>query len=79
MLRLPVLLAVVLAASPAPALRRARRKLDVVRRLARRIVGSDACGNALGLVAGHADAVLATTPSRAGTKRGRLEPANERR
>lgn len=40
------------------AVRRARKKLATVRRLARRVAGRDACGNALGLVATHADDML---------------------
>ncbi|MCW5893195.1 MAG: hypothetical protein KIT14_21990 [bacterium] len=41
------------------AVRRARRSLFKVRQKARRMAARDACGNALGLVASHAEAMLA--------------------
>lgn len=40
------------------AVRRARKKLRAIQRQARRIADRDACGNALGLVASHADEAL---------------------
>jgi hypothetical protein len=42
----------------ARAVRRARKKLRAIQRQARRLAGRDACGNALGLVASHADDAL---------------------
>lgn len=50
-----------LVAGAAPSkreVRRAGRKLRAVQRQARRLARRDACGNALGLVAGHADETL---------------------
>jgi hypothetical protein len=49
------------AADPSHArreVRRANRALDGVRRIARRLAGTDACGDALGLIVSHAVAMI---------------------